>query len=626
MNLRKDNARPKYRKDIDGLRALAVILVVVFHAFPEWLAGGFIGVDIFFVISGFLISSILLESLDKNRFSFKDFYLRRIRRIFPALILVLSFSLILGWFTLFPDEYRLLGQHVLSSAGFVQNFNLQSEIGYFDNAAETKPLLHLWSLGIEEQFYLIWPLMLWLVYRAKLNAIFLILIIGIGSFGLNLITSNTYPIFAFFSPYTRFWELLVGATLAYYSLRKSIAAPKYTSAIGLGLIIIGALSISPISTFPGWLALLPTIGSALIICARSDDLVNKYVLSNKWMVGLGLISYPLYLWHWVLLSFIRITESGEVTWEIRVILIAISIILSILTYQFIEKPIQSKNLTLRNNFWLIILMAVIALVGYNFFYRDGLSFRSIATKNTISVNIPQEDEADAKRQTGYIDGFTCKYYEEQCRPLITGKKKILVWGDSHAQMLAYGLKRNMPSDWQFLLITQPGCQPAVLAGTDGINDDCARINLFASELIERDPPDVVLLAQRDQWKPSNTELIYEKLRNMGVKKVLYLGKSPEWTAKLPKIIARKSWHDIPRYSKAGLNLKAIEQDKFALENFKSTPEKQYINLIDLLCDASGCLVYLGDDVRTGITSQDTNHLTPITSDYVAKELLIKYLQ
>ena len=626
MNAQEIIIQPKYRKDIDGLRALAVILVVAFHAFPEWLPGGFIGVDIFFVISGFLISSILLESLDRNSFSFQDFYLRRIRRIFPALILVLSFSLILGWFTLFPDEYRLLGQHIFSSAGFIQNFNLQSEIGYFDNAAETKPLLHLWSLGIEEQFYLIWPLLLWLGYRAKLNAIFLIFIIGISSFGLNLITANTNPIFAFFSPFARFWELLIGAVLAYYSLRKSITPPKYTSGIGLGLIILGTLTISPASTFPGWLALLPTIGALLIISARSDDFINKYFLSNRWMVGLGLISYPLYLWHWVLFSFIRITESGEVAWEMRVVLIAISIILSILTYLFIEKPIQSKNITLRNNVLLIFLMVVIAATGYNFYKRDGLSFRSIATKNTISVKASQEDEADVKRQSGYIDGFTCKYYEEQCRPIATENKKILVWGDSHAQMLAYGLKKNMPSGWQFLLITQPGCQPAVLTGTDGINDDCARINLFASEHIERDPPEVVLLAQRDQWKPSTTDHLYEKLQKMGVKKVLYLGKSPEWTAKLPKILARKSWHDIPRYSKAGLDLKSIEQNKFAMENFKSTVEKKYINLIDLLCNASGCLIYLGADMHSGITSYDTNHLSPIASDYVAKELLIKYLQ
>ena len=189
----------KYRPDIDGLRALAVILVVAYHAFPEWVPGGFIGVDIFFVISGFLISSILLEALYTNTFSFLDFYSRRILRLFPSLLLVLSCALLLGWFTLFADEFSLLGKHVYASATFFQNFNLLSEVGYFDEAGITKPLLHLWSLGIEEQFYLIWPFLLWLGYKLKFKLITLIVILGISSFALNIVITFNDPRFAFFS-------------------------------------------------------------------------------------------------------------------------------------------------------------------------------------------------------------------------------------------------------------------------------------------------------------------------------------------------------------------------------------------------------------------------------------------
>jgi peptidoglycan/LPS O-acetylase OafA/YrhL len=217
---RKKMIQLKYRPDIDGLRALAVILVVSFHAFPEWVPGGFIGVDIFFVISGFLISSILLEDLDRSTFSFLDFYSRRILRIFPALILVLSCALLLGWFTLFADEFSLLGKHVYASATFFQNFNLLSEVGYFDEAADTKPLLHLWSLGIEEQFYLIWPFLLWLGYKLKIRPISLIVLLGISSFVINIVFTFNDPGLAFFSPITRFWELLVGASLAYWRLSK----------------------------------------------------------------------------------------------------------------------------------------------------------------------------------------------------------------------------------------------------------------------------------------------------------------------------------------------------------------------------------------------------------------------
>ena len=296
--------------------------------------------DIFFVISGFLISTILLENLEKNSFSFTNFYARRIRRIFPALIVVLSFALIVGWFALFPDEYRLLGQHIFSSASFFQNLNLLSEVGYFDEAAETKPLLHLWSLGIEEQFYLIWPLLLWLGYKLKVNLLLLTVIIGLSSFGLNLIYSDTNQTFAFFSPLTRFWELLLGGVLAYSTLKKRLNLHhKNLSLVGIGLIAIGAITITSASTFPGWLALLPTFGAFFIIAASEQEIVNRYLLSNKVMVYLGLISYPLYLWHWVLLSFIRITESGEVAQEIRLSAVTLALLLAILTYHFIEKPI-----------------------------------------------------------------------------------------------------------------------------------------------------------------------------------------------------------------------------------------------------------------------------------------------
>jgi peptidoglycan/LPS O-acetylase OafA/YrhL len=160
---------PKYRSDIDGLRAVAVLSVVVFHAFPDWLQGGFIGVDIFFVISGYLISTILFENLERGTFSFQEFYVRRIKRIFPALLLVLVACLVFGWFALYPDEYQQLGTHLAAGAGFLANFIFWGESGYFDNAADTKPLLHLWSLGIEEQFYIVWPLLLWLAWKRKIN-------------------------------------------------------------------------------------------------------------------------------------------------------------------------------------------------------------------------------------------------------------------------------------------------------------------------------------------------------------------------------------------------------------------------------------------------------------------------
>lgn len=225
---------PKYRSDIDGLRAIAVLLVVGFHAFPHWVKGGFIGVDIFFVISGFLISSIILGNLESNTFSFTEFYSRRIRRIFPALLVVLTTCFTIGWFVLFADEYKLFGKHMAAGAGFVSNLVFWDESGYFDKAAETKPLLHLWSLGIEEQFYIAWPVLLWVAWRLHFNLLAMTLAVAAVSFFLNTKGIRTDAVATFYSPQTRIWELLTGSILAWFSLNRKNERPLRFGLVGGG--------------------------------------------------------------------------------------------------------------------------------------------------------------------------------------------------------------------------------------------------------------------------------------------------------------------------------------------------------------------------------------------------------
>ena len=437
---------PTYRSDIDGLRAVAVISVILFHTFPEILPGGFTGVDIFFVISGFLISTILYSNLATGHFSMLDFYGRRIRRIFPALILVMVACYALGWFVLLPNEYAQLGKHIAGGAGFVQNFVLWNETGYFDNAAETKPLLHLWSLGIEEQFYIIWPILLWIGYRLRLNLLSLTLVIAIVSFVLNIRGINVTKdlVATFYSPQTRFWELLIGATAAYLTLypsaklkefeaqaialvRRSIVvmvwnkdkqqalqSPSSTpmnnanlySIAGVLILLLGMALVNKDSFFPGWWALMPTIGSVLMIIAGPTAIINRTLLSNRMIVALGLISYPLYLWHWAILAFLRITEGEVAPWWLRAVVVLVAVVLSILTYQLIEKPIQfgkfkiflaikkilyskfrkDNYLEIKNNLGtrfyitsaLIFLTIAVGFVGFNNYKRDGLSFRAAA--------------------------------------------------------------------------------------------------------------------------------------------------------------------------------------------------------------------------------------------------------
>ncbi|OFZ67830.1 MAG: hypothetical protein A2V79_11750, partial [Betaproteobacteria bacterium RBG_16_56_24] len=400
----KHLTHPKYRADIDGLRAIAVLSVVGFHAFPSWIKGGFIGVDVFFVISGFLISTIIIGNLEQNSFSFVEFYRRRIKRIFPALLLVLIASFAFGWFVLLADEYKHLGKHIAGGAGFISNFLLWNESGYFDNAAETKPLLHLWSLGVEEQYYIIWPLFLWFAWKLRLNLLTIAISVGLISFAMNIDAVRTDAIAAFYSPQTRFWELMVGSVLAYMTRHKQdifhnfkqwldtlmnqitcAQAPKENgralrnaqSVFGAALIAIGILLITKERQFPGWWAVFPTLGALLIISAGTQAWLNRVVLSNRVLVWFGLISYPLYLWHWPLLSFARIVGGKVPSSETRLGAVLISIALAWLTHKLIEKPIRFGKYGKAKTLALIALMVVVCLVGYKCFAGNGFEFRPI---------------------------------------------------------------------------------------------------------------------------------------------------------------------------------------------------------------------------------------------------------
>ena len=357
-----------YRAEIDGLRAFAVLSVVLYHAFPARLTGGFTGVDVFFVISGYLITAHIFTSLDEGKFSFLDFFQRRIRRIFPALILVMVSSLIFGWFALISEEFQQLGKHVASGAAFIVNFILVGESGYFNTAADTKPMLHLWSLAVEEQFYLVWPVVLWLAWRRHFSLIWITLLVTVASFYFNLRFVGSNPTETFFWPFGRFWEMLSGSVLAWLMLYKrdvinhakiridtciacivplsfergKIAFTENAMALGgFALLIYGFVEINSNAPFPSTWALVPVCGAILIIAAGATAWSNRIFMMNPVAVWFGLISYPLYLWHWPILSFLQIIESGELPHRnTRIIAVVLAIFLAWLTVRFVEKPLR----------------------------------------------------------------------------------------------------------------------------------------------------------------------------------------------------------------------------------------------------------------------------------------------
>jgi peptidoglycan/LPS O-acetylase OafA/YrhL len=380
------NHSVNYRPDIDGLRAVSILAVLAFHAFPGRLKAGFIGVDVFFVISGYLIGGLVYSQVEKNCFSYIDFYVRRVRRIFPALLIVLITVYAIGWKVLFADEYQQLGKHIAGGAGFVSNFVFLGEVGYFDNEASTKPLLHLWSLAIEEQFYLFFPLFAG-AFRRRYLFVGVALVLSLLSFALNVsLPANE----AFYSPASRLWELAVGVVLSqapHIPALRFLADPRRlvarNIAAGAGLAMIGAATVAiPVQFFSGWWALLPVFGSALVILCGPNSWSSRKILSHPLPVFIGLISYPLYLWHWPLLSFASTIYGTQPPTSVRVALLAASLVLAWLTYSLVERPIRKLPPSRRGSMSLAALVVLMGAVGLLTAGMHGIDTRQVAEQNS----------------------------------------------------------------------------------------------------------------------------------------------------------------------------------------------------------------------------------------------------
>jgi peptidoglycan/LPS O-acetylase OafA/YrhL len=461
----------RYRRDIDGLRAVAIALVVGFHTFPSALPAGFVGVDIFFVISGFLISGILFESIDRGTFSYQRFYERRIIRLFPALLLVLVACSVAGGLVLEPDEYRALGKHVVAGATFTSNFAFFNEAGYFDSAAELKPLLHLWSLGIEEQFYIIWPVLVVVASRRSRSLPGVMLGLLAASFATAVWWADIDRNAVFYLPVPRLWELLIGAVLAYASFnrqrqvllagagegspRKRTALPgrvirETCAVVGALLIAVAVVWIDPAQPFPGVSALLPTTGAALLLAAGDEAWINRRVLGSSGLVFVGLISYPLYLWHWPVLVFARIVEAGPLSPALRLAAIAVSLALAWLTYRGVETWVRS-NRSRAVTGSLLASMAAVVVAGIVVLGQDGLVGGARREAAAGSGKAPASYfpcPADSSKAEAALDHCV--------RSSVRAPERI-VFGDSHAESLFHGLAARDDHSW--LLLANNSCPP-----------------------------------------------------------------------------------------------------------------------------------------------------------------------
>ncbi|MCF7969083.1 MAG: acyltransferase [Methylococcaceae bacterium] len=338
-----------YRREIDGLRALAVLPVILFHAGFERFSGGFVGVDVFFVISGYLITTIILAELEQGKFSIVNFYERRARRILPALFLVMLVCIPFAWLYLPSPEYKDFSQSLVAVSVFASNILFWRESGYFDTAAELKPLLHTWSLAVEEQYYVLFPPVLMLFWRLGKRWILVMLgLVFVASLAVAEWAAYAKPAAAFYLLPTRGWELLVGAFAAFYlskASRKgfSKAVGEVGGWLGVTLILYAVFACSKATPFPGLYALVPTLGAVLVILfATQQTTVGKFI-GNKVFVGVGVISYSAYLWHQPLFAFAKQRSLTEPSHIVFLILSALTLLLAYLSWRYVETPFRAKS-------------------------------------------------------------------------------------------------------------------------------------------------------------------------------------------------------------------------------------------------------------------------------------------
>lgn len=487
-----------YRRDIDGLRAVAVIAVVLFHFGVPGFSGGFVGVDVFFVISGYLITSIIWRQRETGRFSFADFWARRARRILPALFVLLAAVLAVGWFLMAPKDYEELGRSVRYQVMFASNLLFMRQDGYFDVASDLKPLLHTWSLAVEEQFYIVFPLVLTLLssrFKHWRLALFTLLLV---SFGLSVWAVAQHPEKAFFLLPMRAWELLAGAMLAVAPARQkrlTASAAQCISLIGMALILIAVFGYDKSTPFPGAAALLPVLGVVALIWANEHHTtwVGR-ILSTRWMVGLGLISYSWYLWHWPVFVFASYASVDAFGPALTTALIALTLILGYVSWRFVETPFRERRWLASRRQILTgaaLGILVLGLAGQALRWTDGLPSRlsEQALQYAKASEWRPELMACITDDKSPPDTPFCRYGSTPAAPA-----QMLVWGDSHATALIPALDVNAKQhDVNVMLASSAGCLP--LEGLEH-GERCAFYNRRVEHALQIEPVHDVMLVAR----------------------------------------------------------------------------------------------------------------------------------
>lgn len=619
-----------HRHDIDGLRAVAILPVVLYHSGLPGLPGGFIGVDIFFVISGFLIAGIIRSEIEAGEFTIVGFYERRARRILPALFFVTMCSIIAAYLILSPADIIAFGNSVAATVLFISNIYFWKDIDYFSTAAEFKPLLHTWSLAVEEQFYIIFPIVMIVIsaWRAFVRHAVVVLALS-GSLALSVFATSVYPSASFYLIPTRGWELLIGASLA-MNIIPGLTQQAYREiSAGAGLVMIGmaVFLLTRFTPFPGTAALLPTVGTALIIHASTGgNTIVANFLSNRVLTSVGLISYSLYLWHWPVLSFLRAAQgSADLDPSLSATAIAFSIAAATFSYHLIEQPFRRRGLFARRQIFSFAIAGSGTLLALALVVNvlDGAAFRF--DQRTLTIMYAADDiEPNRLTCRGRLpeDGL-CRVGVDNETP------SALVWGDSHAGAVMSAIDQiSKDNDKAAFLAYEAGCPPllGIRRAADANSERCVRFNNAVAQFIEAnrsnidtviliarwplnasskrspgEPGDPVFLARLTGEAGPNVELFeyglsktLKHLKQLGVR-IVILGGVPEIGWNVPRQLATFNQLGIP--FPAGPQLAEVERRHaiadFLLSNGAERFDAEVIPLAPLLCTPD-CLLIDGD--------------------------------
>jgi peptidoglycan/LPS O-acetylase OafA/YrhL len=636
----------KYRAEIDGLRALAVVPVILFHAGSELFSGGFVGVDVFFVISGYLITTILIDDIEKKRFSIVNFYERRARRILPALFFVMLVCIPFAWMWMLPNQIKDFSQSLVAVSLFASNILFWQESGYFDAAAEEKPLLHTWSLAVEEQYYILFPIFLILAWRFGKDRVFWMIVIMaaislmLSEWGWrNKATANFY-----LAP-TRAWELFAGSIAAFIVLKNGVQKNNVLALLGLAAIIFSIFEYDEKTPFPSVYALVPVLGVVLLIIYADKETLAAKLLSTRPFVGIGLISYSAYLWHQPLLAFARIQHTdldltglgmphNNIELEVIVIVpcIVATFLLAYISWKFIEKPFRTPNV-IKLRF--IPKWYVNASLGLTIFIFIGLyehfSMNGPQLKNDVQLSTTWSE--DVRQFSCLLQEPEQSIHADEC---LQNPHSVVLWGDSHAASLSPGVRQIIEElDFGFTQFTQSGCAPLSNLEDLDYRTNCNSVNSHVlKKIIDSNFHNVVLHAGwLHENYPLNADEIIEKLNsiiqtlktNMPSTNIVIVGAVPRWQLD-PRFHFVTTETEKYLFSDTALLLGDING---LLDHFAQEQNVKFVNPTEIFCPNyqgdRNCILAIRDvnlERWTGVAI-DYGHLSIDASLLLAHEVISK---